>query len=632
MKKNEKIYREFINAQSNFNNLRLNTDIPRNINFEEGRQWSMDPALDNFPKITLNMIKQIGKTRKSNIMNNEYSYLLNSNNFKNIRKIQDFLKHLSELTDLKTGDLEALDDDYTKGTAIGYFFWDTEKRGFLQKGKGTLRYDVIDIRNFFVANPNIQDIQDQEWVMVLSRESKGSISSKYNIDLSKLNADGNLTTAKSEKELTTSEEKDELVNVLTKFYRNEDGEVLFTIVTENQVLVNEKAINPYFTGKKEEAENTMSLFDAMSEEEIKKHRIKENDPRNKDVWSLYPFVKFCSNKRDKNFYGVPIVTEYIEGQKSINNHFSVFDKAVQDNVIGGWVYRLGSLDAEDLTTDSGQMIGLNIPPTEDVGKALKRLPIANVPQDSLSYAQTLLSSQRSIAGASNIQLGQSDFSGQSAKQTQMLLDRAKENSSDTAMMFNKYKIDQAYIMFLFAKFYYDDQDFVVIKHGNQEDDVIEYSGENSFKGTELDYDYVTIDMRVGASPSFSEFTNLEIMGLSVQSGQLPMEAYIEMLPEGYISNKKEMIEILNNNSKKAIEELQQQLQQASQVIDQFNKAYTQLDKDRKNIDTVVKENLRLKQEMADIMAKSIQATADAQMRTSEMENDMRTLMSTLTKK
>ena len=47
-----------------------------------------------------------------------------------------------------------------------------------------------------------------------------------------------------------------------------------------------------------------------------------------------------------------------------------------------------------------------------------------------------------VAGSSNVQIGKADFSGQSGKQTEMLLARAKENASDTAMLFNEFKREQ----------------------------------------------------------------------------------------------------------------------------------------------------------------------------------------------
>ena len=613
MKKNspEYIYEQYTNANGYFNNLGLKREIERAINFEEGRQWSTDPAIEEYPKLTLNIIKQIGKVRKSGIMQNEYGFLVNTNDFASIRKIQDFLKYLSNRANLKRLDLKALEDDYKKGTAIGYFYWDEEKRGFMQRSGGQMRYEMVDIRNFRVANPYIENIQDQEWIIMVKREKKNAIISKFpHIKLEDLATEGNLGTGDTEKIVPTMNEEEEIINLYTKFFRNKDGEVIYTITTKTHVIKPPTAINPYFIGNKEEMADTSSLFDNLTEKKIME--LKKKDKRSKATWNLYPFVKLCLNKRDNNFYGIPIINEYIETQKSINNHFSIYDKALQDNVRGGWVYRKGVLDAEEITTESGQMVGLDLMPNEDISKALGRLPIANIPSDSSRYSEGLLSIQKQIAGVSNVQLGHADYSGQSAKQTQMLLQRAQENASDNATEFNEYKKEQAYIMFLFAKFYYDNEEFVIIKHGERSDDVIEYLGNEAFNGEDFVNQEIVVDIKVGPAASFSEYNNIEILGLMVQSGQLPFEAYVTMLPDGYISNKEELIEVASNNSKREIDALKQEIEQQAKVLEQFYNTYKKLEKDRDNIDNVIRENQRLKEEMAELVATSIKQTAETQ--------------------
>ena len=229
---------------------------------------------------------------------------------------------------------------------------------------------------------------------------------------------------------------------------------------------------------------------------------------------------------------------------------------------------------------------------------------------------------RNIAGASNVQLGAADFAGQSAKQTEMLMARAQQNASDNAMLFNEFKREQAYIMFLFAKFFYDNETFTMIDHGFKEDNVRQYAGQNTFDGTEYIKDKVLIDIKVGPAPSFSEYNNMEMLGLMVQSGQAPFEAYISMLPEGYISNKEELLKITENNSLKTIQALQQQLQQAQMVIEQMNEQYQKTQKDIKNIDTVIKENERLKSMMVEVSARAIEKTQQAMKESQETTQDM----------
>jgi hypothetical protein len=95
LKMAQDIYEQFENATSFKSSISLINDIKRSVLFENGKQWNMDEDIKEFPKITLNIIKQIGKTRKSNIMSNDYGYLVNSTNFQSVRKIQDFLKYLT---------------------------------------------------------------------------------------------------------------------------------------------------------------------------------------------------------------------------------------------------------------------------------------------------------------------------------------------------------------------------------------------------------------------------------------------------------------------------------------------------------------------------------------------------------
>jgi len=609
-----KTYSDFENGTAFKQSISLLKDITRSVLFENGKQWNMDADIAEFPKITLNIIKQIGKARKSNVMQNEYGYLVNSTNFQSVRKIQDFLKYLSGSINLKAKDLKALSDDYTKGTAIGYFYWDAEKRGFLRKSGGEMRYEVIDIRNFVVANPYIQSIQEQEWVMFVTRERISSLKKKYGQSVN-LAADGNLYTSGTETEPASMDSEEDLVNVYTKFYRNEDGEVVFVITTKDVLLKEPTALNIYYKSKKLEAQpNTTSLPD------------EKGSRMSSAVWNLYPFARLCLNERDNCFYGLPVTLEYIETQKSINNHFSVYDKALQDNVLGGFVYRKDVLDSAEITTENGQMIPLNTMPNEPIANAFGRLPVANVPADSHNYSTHLVQMARETAGASNVQLGMSDFAGQSGKQTQMLLQRAQENASDMAMMFNEFKREQAYIMFLFAKFYYDNENFTVIEHGFQTDNVRNYADKDAFDGTEYVEDDVQIDIKVGAAPSFSEYTNVEMLGLMVQSGQAPFEAYISMLPEGYISNKQELIDMTKKNSLLQIKQLQQQIEQMKQIMEQMAKAYKETEKDRANIDTIVRENEQLHSMLADMAAKTIEKSLDGTEKTQMLTDDIQKLL------
>jgi len=627
------IYHEFETATSFIDSLNLRKEIQRCINFEEGVQWNMDADVEDFPKITLNKIKQIGKVRKSGILQNEYGYLINSSNFKSVRKIQDFLKYLAAKLALKAKDLKCVNDTFKKGTGILYFYWNAEERDFLAKSGGKLKAEVIDIRRFRIADPYIQNIQEQEYVMYVSRERIDSIEKKYG---KRVVADAELYTNATEKPVSSDSESKEFANVYTKFYRNHEGQVFFIIVTALEVLKEATPLNPFYEESEEasrEEPNTTSLMDSKKTKKSK--RVK------KEVFGLYPFCSLVFDERDNCFYGRPGAYEHLETQKSINHHFSTHDKGTQDNVLGGFVMKRGILGDSEITTENGQSIQLDLLPGEDWRSVFGRLPVNSLPPDALNYSSNLLSVLKEVSGAQNVQIGQSDFAGQSGKQTQMLMERAKENMSDLALIFNEFKKDQAYIMFLFAKFYYDNEDFVVIEHGFKKDTVRFYGGKeeeekdnpqkagSKFNGNEYIGDDVLIDIKVGAAPAFSEYSNLEILGLAMQSGQIPPEVYISLLPDGFISNREELVDLMTNNSKKVIEGLQEKLKQYEEVMKMMSDQYNKTKKDMSNIDTVVKENYNLKSMIAELASKAIKINQEATKQNQELTEDMKTLLNSI---
>ena len=619
------VYRQFTTGTAFKHSINLFQEVARATLFENGIQWVMDEDLDDYSKITLNVIKLIGKTNKSHILQNEYGYLVNSTNYKDIRKIQDFLKYLSQSMNLRRLDIKMLADDYTKGTAIMMFYWDLDRRNYLSNKKGCLRAAVIDIRRFVVADPYNQDLQDQEWVIYNTEVKIGALKKKYGEEKCRLVVpDGKLYTKDTEKTVGADYYDDELVNVYVKFYRNEDGEVLYTVATQTTVLVEGEAMNPYYWPKDvEPTPETMEL-----------HEKKTKDKRNKRVWNLYPFVRLCLNERDNCFYGYPIALEYVEAQKSINNHFAVYDKALQDNVLGGFVFKKGLFGSQEITTDNGQILEAEgLAPGERIQDVFTRFPSAQVPADSVKYSQALVESIRSVAGASNVQIGMSDYAGQSGRQTELLIQRAKENSSINAILFNEYKRDQAYIMFLFAMFYYENENFIITEHGYEEDNTRPYMNENSFNGPDYIDDDVIIDIRVGPAPAFSEYANIEIIGLAVQSGQVPFEAYLKMLPDGMISNRQEILRKVQEYDavKQKIRNLEFQNEQLKLVIEQMTKAYEDVKKDRANIDLLIRENDNLKKMLADVSAKAVQEKQELSEQIKQMAGETQRILQIFSK-
>ena len=74
------VYRQFTTGTAFKHSINMFQEVARATLFEIGIQRVMDEDLDDYSKITLNVIKLIGKTNKSHILQNEYGYLVNSTN------------------------------------------------------------------------------------------------------------------------------------------------------------------------------------------------------------------------------------------------------------------------------------------------------------------------------------------------------------------------------------------------------------------------------------------------------------------------------------------------------------------------------------------------------------------------
>lgn len=595
----QKIKDQFSSASGFLTNLNLFKDIERSVNFYEGRQWAMDADISEYPKIVLNIIKQIAQVKHSGILGNNYAFLVDSDSPDSTRKIEAFLKRLHYQMKMKRKDRKVLKDVFKKGTGILYFYWDKDSRSIMSKSGGRLKAETIDIRNFRVADPEILEIQEQEWVMFATRERIDALEEQFPQFKDKFISDENENTISTQKEPHDEDVKKQFCTVYTKFFRNEDGEVAFTKSTAT-VLIETSFLHPEYNGSKKEKPNSTSLQDDREKKLYK------------DVaFTLYPFASLVLEERDNCFYGLPAVLEYIETQKSINKHFSVYDKGLDDAVLGGYVYRNGVLGEQELTAENGQEIGLELQVGERWQDVFGKIPTNNIPSDALNYSINLLGVLRNVSGTTNVTIGQSDHSGQSGKQTQMLLDRAKENTTDLAQAFNDFKVDQVEIMFMFAKFYYDNEPFVAIEHGKDSNRVIDdFRGEKAFNGTEYQKDDVMFDLQVAPSQSLSEATLTELLGLSVQSGQISIVDYIDLIPDGYFPNRVELKHKLEQGNLAIMKQMEAKLQQSEQIIQQmvsqYNKTMEEYGKKIQTVDNVIRENTALKEMLANIASNKIE--------------------------
>lgn len=621
-KKTERVHTLFQNGQSYKRSIHLMRDIERSINFVEGRQWTNQNGTEDYPKITLNYLKQIMKVRQAGILQNNYAFLVNTLKFEDTKKIQYFLQYLYNTLNIRKKNLKVVADNFKKGTSGLYFYWDNEKRAMLSETQGNLKAEVFDIRNLVVADPEIQDIQEQEWLIYSFREKVGALKEKYPNFKDEIYPDGYNELKDTQKEQAGEDMDDELASVYVHYFRDEIGEVCYSIHTENLELQSAEYLNPYREGNKKEKPNTLSTQDK-----------KEDNEEYDAIFGLYPFAVYVMDERDNIFYGLPGAYELIEAQKSINAHFSTYDYAISQNVLGGFVMKRGVLGDQEITTDNAQILELDMLPNERLSDVFGRMPVNNVPGDALNYSGVLGNNLRSVSGATNVQMGQADYSNQTAKATAMLLERARENTSDYAILFEEYMTDIAHVMFMFAKFYYDRKEFNIVEHGNEKDTNIEFTDDQAFIGDDYTMDFMDFKIQVSPSESFNETILQQLAMMSVQTGNLKMLSVLKMLPYNTFPSFKELKDELQKEdmTQQIIKAQEEQLVEAQKVMQQMSMEYKKMEEKMFVMDNIVRENLRLKEEMATVYNKSIEEAKKSQGNMLQMQDEMRKLINSVSK-
>lgn len=625
--KTQRIATLFENGQSYKNSLNLNQEITRSINFVEGKQWSNAEGTEDYPKIVLNYVKQIMKVRQGGILQNDYTFLINTLRFEDTKKIQYFLKYLYNTMRIRKKNLKVIADNFKKGTSGLYFYWDNDVFAPMAKQVGTLKAEVFDVRQLVVADPAIQDIQDQEWIIYNIREKVGALRKKYPNKADEIFSDGYFELSETQREQMGEKDEDEQTNVYIHYYRNKSGDVCYSIHTQFIELKGETLLRPLREEEKEEDIDVEEMPSTLSTNDDRDNDdVEDNDH---PVFGLYPFAVYVMDERDNIFYGQPGAYEFIEAQKSINAHFSNYDYAIGQNVLGGFVMKRGTLGDQEITTDNGQILELETLPGERISDVFGRIPVNNIPTDALSYSGVLGNNLRSVSGATNIQMGQADYSNQTAKATEMLLARARENSSDYAILFEEYMRDVAHVMFMFAKFYYERKEFNIVEHGNEKDSNTSFEGEEAFSGSDYEMDYVDFDIQVSPSQSFNETVLQQLAMMAVQTGNLKMLSVLKMLPYNTFPSFKELKDelIKEDNTTDIIRQQEEQLKQAQQVLQQMSEEYKKMQEKMGTMDVVVKENLRLKEEMMNVYAKSIEQVKDSTQNVLELQNEITRLLS-----
>lgn len=149
--------------------------VDENYRYYQGDQWG-NTVSNGLPMPVFNVIKPVIRYKISVIMQNDTSVLFTSENtrdpeFDTLQKISDVLTNYSKVL-WEKNKMDYLNecmltDAAISGNGFMYHYFDGEK--------GEIASELIDGNNIYPANPNVADIQSQEYIVVAFRRTLGSV-------------------------------------------------------------------------------------------------------------------------------------------------------------------------------------------------------------------------------------------------------------------------------------------------------------------------------------------------------------------------------------------------------------------------------------------------------------------------
>ena len=486
-----------------------------NERFYIGDQWYGAKCGNDRPLVRHNVIKRIGDYKMSQILGNPLSVTFSAEGVpsgarcssgtagraedESVREINSVMTALSgyynvtaERVNLAQLNENVLRGAYITGTGVRYTYWD----GHINTGlyadsqgkvpiKGDIACEVLSIENVFFADPYVQEVQKQPYIIISScRETEDVLreAERYGADSLTLRTIENGSS-------------DGKITVLTKLYKEYKADGGYTIksvkVTENAVVRKE-----FETGLR-----------------------------------LYPLAVFQWERRGSIIYGESEITYLIPNQIAINrmitaNVWSAMTTGMPIMIING------DTVPDGITNEPGQIIKV-FGSGEDVTGAVRYVSPPDFSKNFDSSAQSLISNTLTQSGANEVALGDSRADNASALMT--MRDAAVMPLQIVKNRFYSFAQEVSRIW----------ADFWITCYGKRK---IKLTGSKGTWYMPFDSQrylnlIINAKINVGAGTVYSERECVNTLIMLYEKGIIDRAHFIERLPDGIVPDRKGLLDV-----------------------------------------------------------------------------------------
>lgn len=512
------------------NQIDLDETVRCNENFYIGRQWE-NVESNGLPTPTFNIIKRVvmfdvATITTDNLKVNATAMAHTANTDELIPAVTvvneefDALTERNELTNLCR---EFVRNAAVDGDGCMYAYWDANAETG-QDAKGEIRTEILDNTDVFFGNPTEKEVQRQPYIIIRSqlptREVRIRAKENGSADWESIVPDDEFAHAMDSAKIT-----DDMTTLLLILWKDDKTGTIWAY----------------------ECTNTAEVTEAW-DMEINLYPL---------VWLNWDYVKNC-------YHGQAMVTGILNNQIFVNRAWamsmlSMMKTAYPKYAIDGT--RINSLD---------NRVGGYIKVNGDPNSAIKAVDPPTISPQVAQYIQLAIEQTEKSLGATSVALGDTRPDNTSAI---IALQRAAATPIELTKQ-NLYKcIEDLYRIYLeFMSVYYGKR-LVDTETSEKMGSVFEFAGMDMpdtiteyFDFSTLKDHPMTLKLDVGASSYYSEIASINTLdNLFIQAKAIDIIQYLERIPDGYIPDRRGLIQDIKNAQSQQMA-MAQQAPQGSEPI------------------------------------------------------------------
>ena len=555
----QNVWAAYENSCSYMDSIGMRSQIQKNIDFYEGRQWPK-PTKDTLgmPRPVIDITSFTVDNKRANISGTPVKITFTSTDEDKAKTLNQYTEYWCRRVKFKNKLKKAVCRAEVDCGACFHVFY--------QGGK--LKLELIDVRNLHVSDPTGDDLQEMDWIIISSRLPLSAVKkmADKDVDLEDLTEDTENITGTEKIEQKNSK----LCTVLTRYFRR-DGEVYFEKTTKTTVINKARPIAPKVDEVKE-TEAYLSIAAAVDAElptEEVREPINEVSGRgNKSLKAeLYPVWYWKYREKRGCFYGQSLVETLISDQKAINTSYGILLLGAQIEATGKTFVKSDALRGQELTNNPLQVVV----DYHASGQGVYKLSPAQLNSAGLTLIDTLVKYVRFTNNVTEINTGEAYGANASGSAIAQLQSQAS-GTTDTIRE-DLWEELEEFGLILKQEFglYFRGETSKTFRYTEEIPDqqgVLNPTKiEGKFNGEQYDEEENTLfDVQIKAvkGTRSSVSGDIQMLEAMLQAQMLSAIEFIEMYPEDALTEKDRLLSVLKAHSNEQLSVLQQKLAKSQQ--------------------------------------------------------------------